>query len=55
MADPKFTAGEKARLAVLIARGAKQSCAPGASLRRIEEAIDRIIDGARKREAEAKK
>jgi hypothetical protein len=47
---PPLTAGEKARLAVLIARGCKASLAPGnARLVRIEADISRILDGARKR------
>jgi hypothetical protein len=53
MADdttPEYTAGEKLRLAALIARGAKRSLAgENVYLADLDRRIERIKDGARKR------
>ncbi|MFJ9027301.1 DUF6257 family protein [Streptomyces sp. NPDC102274] len=56
MAEPKLTAGEKARVAVLVVRMTKR-CAVSEDIDRsdLERRVDRIIDGARKREERAAK
>jgi hypothetical protein len=50
--EPQYTAGEKIRLAALIARGAKRSLAgEGVYLADLDRRIERIKEGARKRTA----
>ncbi|MFF0622948.1 DUF6257 family protein [Streptomyces sp. NPDC004296] len=50
MADPKLTAAEKAKVAVLTARMCKRSLAgEGVDLSDLERGIDRILDGAAER------
>lgn len=55
--DPPLTAGEKSKLAWLIARMAKRELAgPNVHQADLQRKFDRILDGARKRaEAAAKK
>ncbi|MFF0745656.1 DUF6257 family protein [Streptomyces sp. NPDC004111] len=49
--DPRLTAGEKARIALLTARMCKREFAGEAVDRRdLERKMDRILDGARQRE-----
>ncbi|MEV6727284.1 DUF6257 family protein [Streptomyces sp. NPDC051364] len=51
--DPKFTAGEVAKIAWLTARMAKRGIASQTvHLGDLERKVDRIIDGAREREAQ---
>ncbi|MFH8368865.1 DUF6257 family protein [Streptomyces sp. NPDC018031] len=54
--EPKLTAAEKAKVAVLVARMCKRGVA-GEDVYQgdLERRIDRIIDGARKREEKAAK
>nr|WSW60388.1 DUF6257 family protein [Streptomyces sp. NBC_00998] len=50
--DPKFTAGETAKLTWLVARMAKRGIASQTVYQGdLERKVDRIIDGAREREA----
>ncbi|MFF7230040.1 DUF6257 family protein [Streptomyces sioyaensis] len=56
MADPKLTAGEKARIAGLVARMCKRHVAsPNVHQRDLERRVNRILDGAREREKNARK
>lgn len=54
--DPKLTAGEKARVALLVLRMAKRGIADdrvsGGRVHQadLEKKVERVIDGARKRE-----
>ncbi|MFJ9418342.1 MULTISPECIES: DUF6257 family protein [unclassified Streptomyces] len=49
--DPKLTATEKAKLAVLVGRMCKRDLAgPDVHQDDLERRFDRILDGARKRE-----
>lgn len=54
--EPKLTATEKAKVAVLVARMAKRSVG-GEDVDRsdLERKVDRILDGARQREAKTSK
>ncbi|MFE4373281.1 DUF6257 family protein [Streptomyces sp. NPDC056835] len=54
--EPKLTVGEKARVAVLVVRMTKR-CAVSEDIDRsdLERKVDRIIDGARRREERAAK
>ncbi|QKW50952.1 DUF6257 family protein [Streptomyces buecherae] len=57
---PRLTAGEKARVAVLVARMAKRGLADDRQMggrvtqSDLQARVDRIIEGARKREEAAK-
>ncbi|WP_327168348.1 DUF6257 family protein [Streptomyces subrutilus] len=54
--DPKFTAGETARMGWYVARMAKRGIAgESVYLGDLERKVDRIIDGAREREEQAAK
>ncbi|WFB09536.1 DUF6257 family protein [Streptomyces sp. LX-29] len=55
--EPKLTAGEKARVAWYVARMAKRGIAGDENVFQadLERKVDRIIDGARKREERAAK
>jgi Family of unknown function (DUF6257) len=54
--DPPLTGWEAARIAGLTARMAKRSIAgPDVDLRDLQNSIDRILHGARKRAEQAKK
>ncbi|MFJ4531089.1 DUF6257 family protein [Streptomyces nigrescens] len=56
MADPKLTAAEKARIAVLVGRMCKRDLAgPNAHQGDLERRVNRILDGAREREEKARK
>lgn len=51
MADPKLTASEKARIAVLVGRMCKRHMAgPDVHQGDLQRKVDRIIDGARERD-----
>jgi hypothetical protein len=54
--DPKFTAGEVAKIAWLTARMAKRGIASQTVyLGDLERKVEKVIDGARKREEEQRK
>ncbi|MFD5114853.1 DUF6257 family protein [Streptomyces sp. NPDC058391] len=54
--EPKLTNGEKAKVALLVARMAKRGIAgEDVYLGDLEQKIDRVIDGAAKREERALK
>lgn len=56
MADPKFTAGEVAKLAWLTARMAKRGIASQTVYQGdLERKFEKVIEGARKREEEQRK
>ncbi|MCC0099433.1 DUF6257 family protein [Streptomyces flavotricini] len=56
MADPKFTPGEIAKIAWLTARMAKRGIASQTvHLGDLERKVDKVIDGARKREEQQRK
>ncbi|QIK07895.1 hypothetical protein G7Z12_19430 [Streptomyces sp. ID38640] len=56
MAEPKLTATEKARIAVLVGHMCKRDLAgPNVHQGDLQRKVDRIIDGAREREAKARK
>ncbi|WP_327226367.1 DUF6257 family protein [Streptomyces platensis] len=56
MADPKLTATEKARIAVLVGRMCKRDLAgPDVHQGDLQRKVDRIIDGAREREEKSRK
>lgn len=56
MADPKLTATEKARIAVLVGRMCKRGMAgPDVHQADLERRVERILDGARERDAKAQK
>lgn len=56
MADPKYTAGEIAKLAWLTARMAKRGIASQTVYQGdLERKFEKVIDGARKREEEQRK
>ncbi|MGW0750376.1 DUF6257 family protein [Streptomyces sp. NPDC002587] len=56
MADPKFTAGDVAKIAWLTARMAKRGIASQTvHLGDLERKVDKVIDGARKREEQQAK
>ncbi|WP_310725056.1 DUF6257 family protein [Streptomyces sp. N2A] len=56
MADPKLTATEKARIAVLVGRMCKRDFAgPNVHQGDLQRRVDRILDGAREREEKAAK
>ncbi|MCX5607194.1 DUF6257 family protein [Streptomyces sp. NBC_00047] len=53
MADPKFTAGEVAKIAWLTARMAKRGIASQTVYQGdLQRKVEKVIDGARKREEE---
>ncbi|MFI1160215.1 DUF6257 family protein [Streptomyces sioyaensis] len=54
--EPKLTAGEKARIAVLVGRMCKRDLAgPNVHQGDLQRKVDRIIDGAREREKKARR
>ncbi|WP_327707542.1 DUF6257 family protein (plasmid) [Streptomyces decoyicus] len=56
MADPKLTAAEKVRIAGLVARMCKRDMAgPNVHQGDLQRRVDRILDGARERDAKASK
>lgn len=56
MTDPKFTAGEIAKIAWLTARMAKRGIASQTVyLGDLERKVERVIEGARKREEQQQK
>lgn len=56
MADPKFTTGEAAKIAWLIARMAKRGIASQTVYQGdLERKVEKVIEGARKREEEQRK
>ncbi|SOE13677.1 hypothetical protein SAMN06272775_4653 [Streptomyces sp. 2323.1] len=56
MADPKLTAGEKARIAGLVARMCKRDMAgPNVHQGDLQRRVNRILDGAREREKNARR
>ncbi|MFI6767272.1 DUF6257 family protein [Streptomyces sp. NPDC050355] len=56
MTDPKLTATEKARIAVLVGRMCKRDLAgPNVHQGDLQRRVDRILDGARERDAKAAK
>ncbi|MFD9815029.1 DUF6257 family protein [Streptomyces sp. NPDC059080] len=53
--DPKLTAGEKAKVTVLVARMCKRDLAgEGVDQSDLERRVDHILDGAREREEKSK-
>ncbi|MCX5586041.1 DUF6257 family protein [Streptomyces erythrochromogenes] len=56
MADPKFTAGEAAKITWLIARMAKRGLASQTVYQGdLEARVEKVIEGARKREEQQRK
>jgi len=57
MADPKLTATEKARIAVLVGRMCKRELAGPGRVHQgdLQRRVDRILDDARERETKAGK
>ncbi|MGA4958588.1 DUF6257 family protein [Streptomyces lavendulocolor] len=53
--EPKLTTAEKAQVTYLVARMCKRGLAgPDVDQRDLQRKVDRIIDGARKRQAKSK-